>query len=145
MATQYGEDFIELVHLYYLENTLSFRQLALQSGSIFGREFNYTTLKSWADAGDWQLEKHQLALEQAGTRTEQIEQILNQAYALLTSPEVVSSPKDWSAIANTYFSGLQKVGGVETKSAKTDLQMVLEQIELEDASSTNEGTNSGDN
>ena len=146
MATQYGEEFVELVHQYYLENSLSFRQLALQSESIFGREFNYTTLKAWAESGDWQYEKHQLSLEQAGTRVEQIEQILDQAYALLTSPEVVSNPKDWAAIANTYFGGLQKVGGVEKKSAKTDLQQVLEQIGQEDAdtSSTVEGASTGD-
>lgn len=128
---QYNVDFIAQVKEYYLENRLSCRQLALQSQSIFGRSFGYPTVKRWAESGDWQYEKHQKALEQSGSRTEQIEDILDQAYALLTSPEVVNSPKDFSAIANTYFSGLQKVGGVEKKSAKTDLQKVLEELGLE--------------
>lgn len=114
---------------YFINNNISLRQLSQESEQLIGQHLSYDVLKKISAEEGWLEERHRIVLSKLGSREDQINAILDQAAAMLQSPEVITSPSAWSSIANTFFSGLNKMG-VKTEnqtSGKTDLQSALEE------------------
>lgn len=127
---EYNEEFLNTVKEYYINNRqVSLKQLADNSDELFGKAIPYSTLKDIAKDDDWVYLKQQKLIETTKDRSEQIEIILDTAFAMLVSADTASNPAAWSSIANVYFSGIAKTGLSKQQGAsKTSVQKVLEEM-----------------